>query len=584
MTPRAKRASAYRLRLLVGFVLIILLLAGVWTWSLYGPLNDAVRTQQRGRLTDIARTGAVAVSLATEPLDQTLSSLAAGNDVRFTLVDSEGRVLADTQEPVASLENHGDRAEVRDAFAGGVGYAVRRSETQGVDRMYVAVRAETAEGAVVVLRASESLDDIAALSAQTRRAGLLLLVLALLLSAGSAWWLARSASRPVEDLAASALAMADGDLSTPVPDEAGPLLPLSSALTALREQLRKRLTDLDAERQTLLVALNGLSDGVMLLEGERVALTNQALARMFRPTARSGDTLGALGLPAPLEAAIDANRDADAPRVIDFGPDPFRRYYRVTVIPLGPEGSERCLVTIADATDLMRLDAVRSDFVANVSHELKTPTASILLLAQSADQAERDGDTEQALAFLTQIGAEAERLRRLVVDLLDLSRLESTPGTDEVSDVRRAVDLAVVGHRPSAQAKDLSLSADLSAVSGEDVAVRCDATDLAVALDNMLANAVTYTEDGGIVIAVTADLDEVRISVADTGIGIPEADVERVFERFYRVDRARSRTSGGTGLGLSLVRNVAERAGGTVAIKSAVGTGTTVTLTLPRAR
>ncbi|MDY0341405.1 MAG: ATP-binding protein, partial [Coriobacteriia bacterium] len=454
--------------------------------------------------------------------------------------------------------------------------------TQDLYRMYLAAPATTADGQEVVLRVSESLDDIAALSAQTRRVGLLLLVVLLPISVAAAWWLSRYASQPVERLAESALEMADGNLSSPVPHEPGALRPLSGALNALREQLRKRLTDLEAEQDMLRVALNGLADGVLLLEGEDVTLTNEALCKMFRLVASKLGNIGNLGLPSPIEHAISSNRDASSPRIIDLGPDPFKRYHTVTVIPLA-SAKRRSLVVIQDVSNLRHLDAVRRDFVANAAHELKTPTASILLLSQSANQAANDGDTEQAVAFLAQVSPEAERLRRLVADLLDLSRLESTPSAGQVTDVRRAIELAIIGHTPSARAKALSLTSDLAKVAGQDVAALCDSTDLAVALDNLLANAVAYTKTGAVVVSVEADVDVVRILVTDTGIGIPESEVERVFERFYRVDRARSRKSGGTGLGLSLVRNIAERAGGSASITSGVGTGTTVTLLLRRA-
>jgi signal transduction histidine kinase len=171
-----------------------------------------------------------------------------------------------------------------------------------------------------------------------------------------------------------------------------------------------------------------------------------------------------------------------------------------------------------------------------------------------------------------------------VLDLLDLSRIESAPRGDEIADVRRGVELALAGHRRAAAAKDLTLSADLGSVTGQDVVVRCSPTDLAIVLDNVLANAIAYTEKGSVTVRLAAETDEILVEVADTGIGIPAEDVERVFERFYRVDRGRSRTSGGTGLGLSLVRNVVEHAEGSVAIVSELGRGTNVTIRLPRVR
>lgn len=586
MTERSYTPSRYRLRLIVGFTLVIGLLTAAWAWSLYVPLDAAVRELQEERLGDLARAAAAVVSESAQPLDEAVALIAGDSGVRVTVVGSDGTVLADSQEETSTLENHADRPEVRDALAGRTGTDVRRSDTQGVERMYVAVPAVNRDGGRLAVRTSESLDRIAALSARARRAGLVLLPVVLVLAALAAWRITRAAARPVERLAEAAHAMAAGDLAVPVPEESGGLGPLSEALSSLRLQLRDRLSALEAERHTLRVALDGMSDGILLLDDDRIGLANRALAGMFRlpPGNVVGRTLQELGLPAPIEAAIAGGvRDA-VPLSVDLGPDPFQRYHRVVVVPLGAEGeTARTLVAVTDATDRMRLDAVRRDFVANASHELKTPAASILLLAETAQQAAADGDAAQAAAFVSQIEDEANKLRRLVAELLDLSRLESVPDAGEIADVRRSVELALAGHRRAAALKGLTLAADMEAVAGLDIVARIDSTDLAVALDNVLSNAIAYTESGGVTVRVEATERSVAIAVEDTGIGIPDSDVERVFERFYRVDRARSRTSGGTGLGLSLVRNLTERAGGSVDIRSTLGAGTTVTLRLQRA-
>jgi signal transduction histidine kinase len=229
------------------------------------------------------------------------------------------------------------------------------------------------------------------------------------------------------------------------------------------------------------------------------------------------------------------------------------------------------------------VERVRRDFVANASHELKTPVSAIHLLAVSATDAASDGDTDQALAFAAQIEQESARLGRLVGDLLDLSRLEATPAEGTIADLREAVSNALAGHGAAASERGLELAVDDSDIAGVDVFARVDPTDLAIALDNLLDNAIKYTEQGSVTVRTEAGADFVRVLVTDTGVGIPEEDLSRIFERFYRVDRARSRESGGTGLGLALVRHVVERSGGTVEVSSAISEGTSFTVTLPRA-
>ena len=576
--------STYRLRLTLGFALVIVALTAAWVWSLYAPLDAAVRLQQQTRLENRAQAVA-ALARSSVPLSQQLAGIAEG-DMRITILTEDGRVLADSQEGATDTENHGGRPEVRDAFAGRTGADIRRSDNDDVERLYVAVPGSTVDGRPIVVRTSEPVEEIAALAAPARRSGLFLLPAVVLIAIAAAWAVTQAIARPVEDLARAARAMAAGDLAFPVPVRPELLRPLSGALTSLREQLRARLSALEAERETLRIALDGLSEGVLLLDGDKVRLANRALGGMFRlpPGGLVGKPVGQLGLPAPIEAVIVAGFGETSPAAVDLGPDPFQRYHRVLMVPLGADGALRTLVVIADESDRLRLDAVRRDFVANASHELKTPVAGIALLAESAEQAARNGETGQSLVFLDQLAGETARLRRLVADLLDLSRLESVPGTGEVADVRRAVELALAGHRRAANEKGLAMRADLDAVAGTDVVALSATSDLAVALDNLLSNAIAYTERGEVVVRVRADDIAVSVAVSDTGIGIPAEDVERVFERFYRVDRARSRTSGGTGLGLALVKNVAERAGGDVSIASALGAGTTVTLRLPRVR
>ncbi|TDB39467.1 MAG: HAMP domain-containing protein [Actinobacteria bacterium] len=585
MTTRTTWMDSYRLRLILGYVLVVSVLAGAWAWSLYGPLTDAVIEQQQAHLQSVAQAGVLVVARTPGVPEQTVRELVARTDLRMTLVAADGTVLADSAEDPSAMGNHGDRPEIVAALEGTVGRDVRRSATQGIEQMYVAVPA-TYEGQRVALRVSESLEKIGELSAGARRTGLILLALSVLLALVLGARTATTTARPVERLADAACAMASGDLVSSVPAETGALEPLSAALSQLRTQMRSRIDDLEVEQRNLRAVLDGLSDAVFLLDGRQVRLVNRAATTMFRPPAAEmrGRDIAETGLPASLASAISDALATGAVTVREAGPDPLQRYFRLTVVPLAPaEDAARHLVVIADITDRMRLDSVRREFVANASHELKTPTSAILLLSEGAANAASDGDTDQALAFLGQIEAEAARLRQLVLDLLDLSRLERAPDSSSVTDLRHAIDLSLAAHRRAAGAKGLELTADFSAVEGIDVYARSDSTDLAVALDNLLANAISYTETGSVNIALAANEATVTFSVNDTGIGIPAEDLPRVFERFYRVDRSRTRDSGGTGLGLALVRHVVERADGTVEITSSPGAGTTVTVTLPRA-
>jgi two-component system phosphate regulon sensor histidine kinase PhoR len=577
--------DSYRVRLAVGYLLIVVLFASAWAWSLFGPLTAAIVDRQQDNLVAVAQAGVLVLSTTDSDAATTIERLVARTNLRMTLVAADGSVLADSEAQADQMENHGDRPEVAAALAGDTGFDRRVSETLGEERIYVAVPAGFG-GERAALRVSESLSEINEIAASARRFGLVLLAAALGIALLIVGRLTASASAPVERLSEAARAMAAGNLSVAVAPESGDLSILSNALTELRGQMKRRLEDLQAEQHNLRTVLDGLTDAVFLLYGREIRFANSAAGKLFRvpSTGWRGKSIEDAGLPASLTIATETTDDDRAVRITETGPDAVGRHLRVMAIPLNPtELSERTLVVISDITERTRVDRVRRDFVANASHELKTPAAAIQLLAESAGDAAADGDTDQALAFAAQIAEESRRLARLVADLLDLSRLEGAPKPDSVTDVRDAVANALLGHRIVAAQRGLELTVDDECVRGTDLYAHADPTDVAVAFDNLLDNAVKYTESGGVTVALQADHEVVRVSFSDTGIGIPTEDLPRIFERFYRVDRARSRASGGTGLGLALVRHVVERSDGSVEVSSEPGGGSTFTVTLPRA-
>lgn len=581
----ARIADSYRARLIIGYVLVGAVFAAAWLWSLYGPLTRAVIEQQQRNLGAVAQSAALYAAETTESPQVVAKRIVEKTDVRLTIVSADGAVLADSANSPATMDNHAGRPEVAAALEGRVGTARRVSKNDGVEELYVAVPAQL-DGARVAVRAAQPLSTVGAIAQTSRRVGLALLIAAVVFAGIIATWASGAAARPIAELTSTAERMAAGDLTTPVPEVPADLADLAAALTGLRSQMQSRLSALETEQRTLRTALDGLSDTVLLLEGDVVRYANSAAGRMFRaPRAGWRDTrLERLGLPESLAAQILDHLAEKTGFAAELPPDPLGRTLRVVLVPLDDaRGEGRTLVVVSDVTELARLDRVRRDFVANASHELKTPVAGIQLLAESAGHAAADGDVEQSLAFSRQIEAEASRLKRLVGDLLDLSRLEGTSAPGAVTDVRQALDVAVTGHRAAASRAGLDLDVDFSAVRGLDVFVAVERTDLAIALDNLLDNAIAYTESGGVRVSVKVSDSIVRLTVSDTGPGISAEHLPRIFERFYRVDQARSRDSGGTGLGLALVKHVVERNGGAVSVTSEVGAGTEFTLSLPRA-
>lgn len=237
------------------------------------------------------------------------------------------------------------------------------------------------------------------------------------------------------------------------------------------------------------------------------------------------------------------------------------------------------------ALPFRKLDQVKTDFVANASHELKTPVAGIRLLSEAIQDAVDAGDTNSLRLFVERLENEAERLQRLVIDLLDLSRLESKDvnATARV-DLHAALITSFLAHKNEATDKGLSLVLDDDSKPDDNCYAAMEPADASLIFDNLIENAIMYTDSGTITVGFSARGQQVQVSVKDTGIGIPQADQTRIFERFYRVDKARSREVGGTGLGLSLVRHATERANGIIKLQSDVGKGSEFKVLIPKAK
>jgi signal transduction histidine kinase len=348
----------------------------------------------------------------------------------------------------------------------------------------------------------------------------------------------------------------------------------SELLGRSADELQQRLSALDQDRTTMQNVLSSMEEGVVLVGPTgRVRLSNPAADRLLGTRHRTMPGL----LPMAFQEAATKAAAGEAAVGVEVETGSPSRWARATAIPVGGDGS--VLLVVRDVTEAKRLESVRRDFVANASHELKTPAASIQAAGETIRSAARD-DPSVIPRFAEQLEREAFRLSRIVSDLLDLSRLETGAELDEEVGLDQVVREERDRYEEAAREGGLTLSIGLGPVAP----VRGSARDLSLLVRNLVDNAIRYTKPGGRVdVTLSGQGDEVVLSVADTGVGIPTRELPRIFERFYRVDRARSRETGGTGLGLSIVKHVIENHGGTVSVTSELGRGTCFEVRLPSA-
>jgi len=401
------------------------------------------------------------------------------------------------------------------------------------------------------------------------------------------WWTLRAVMSPLEEITEVAQAMSRGELQREIPiysrDEIGRL---AGAINHMAQRLSHTIREITEEKNRAQAILNSMADGVIAVDrAGRVLLVNPVVEKVFGITqaeSRGKSVIGVIRnfeLERLLQQAL-ATREQVMRELVILTPEP--RVFRVHITPLRgtDEGPGGVVALLRDITERRRLEQMRTEFVANVSHELRTPLTSIRGFLETL----LDGAVEDPLTarrFLEIMVMETNRLTRLIDDLLQLSRLEDrrTVLRHERVDMATVVGRVVDIFQTRAQEKGVELGVEVEAhlppVSG-------DPDMLAQVLVNLVDNAVKYTPEGGrITIRAGVVGGRLRVSVADTGVGIPEESLSRVFERFYRVDKARAREQGGTGLGLAIVKHIVEAHGGRVWAQSEVGRGSTFTFELP---
>ncbi len=506
-------------------------------------------------------------------LDSLIHQLGRATGHRLTVIDRAGSVIADSDFPEAelsALENHATRPEFRAALAGGTGTDLRHSVSTG--RWEIKVAMPVAGGAV---RVSTPLPQVDAVVRDAQNAvllgGLLALAVGVLLALG----FSRAVAHPLLALREAAQAIARGDrpaIDVRGRDEVGDL---ARALRTLGEDLSRRVEDLERERSEMTALVASMVEGVIALNAAgSVTTLNPASRRLLRlaPDAAPPPALELFRQRAPRDAVDRVLRGGEV-AALEIELDDTTALLSGHPLPGGG-----AVLVLHDITGLRHLETVRRDFVANVSHELKTPLTVIRGYAETL--AGGDVSAPERRDFLEKVLANARRMQQLVDDLLDLSRIESHAWSPHPERLRLAplVDEVWSTLAPRAAAGGLTFTSRVDAAT----TVVADPQAARQILLNVLDNSVRYTPAGGsISVSAAGGAGGVWIEIADTGIGIPGEHLPRIFERFYRVDPARSRELGGTGLGLAIVKHLVEAHGGRVEARSTLGAGTTIRIFLP---
>ncbi len=521
-------------------------------------------------------------------LGQLVRRLGESSGTRITIILKDGVVLADSEEDIRKMENHSQRPEIKTAVSGDFGKSIRFSRTLGQTLMYVAVPFEQNGEVLGTVRTAISISDVDDTLGNIRQRLFLAGFVIVLLAVPISWWLSRRISRPLELMTGAAQRFSQGELETPLA-ETGSIETqrLAKALNHMASDLSERIHREVEQRGEMEAILGCMVEGIIAIDNEqRVIRMNSATARLFGISSHfePGRPIHELIRNSELQRFIRKGLNLQEPLEDELTLlDTEKRYLHVQAAPLTGKLDERIgvLIVLHDLTRLRQLESVRRDFVANVSHELKTPITAIRGAVETLLDEEGMNDASQR--FLEIIFKQSERLNALVEDLLDLSRIEQgvTEGGWELKSgpIRPILENA----RNACESMIFQQNIDLEINCPEGIRARINGGLLEQAVINLLSNAVKYSPVGSrISMAASEDEHQVLIQVKDSGCGIAEEHLPRLFERFYRIDLARSRALGGTGLGLAIVKHIALAHQGNVFVDSVPGQGSTFTITLPK--
>ncbi|MBW2477825.1 MAG: PAS domain-containing protein [Deltaproteobacteria bacterium] len=575
------------------FLLTVLVAIGAVTWFFSQAINQFYIDQTRNDLEARARFMLPLVDgnlnpANTVPLDSLCKHLGRQTGTRLTIIDNKGVVLADSDENPSRMDNHADRPEIISALNGHIGVSTRYSHTLQQNMMYVAVPASLNGQIVGSIRAALPLAKIDQtlniVLYQALTSGLLIVLIAALVSL----WLSRRISRPLEEMKRGADRFARGELDRRLPDFASEELGgLSEAMNQMAAQLDDRIRTVVRQHNEQEAVLASMVEGVFAIDKkEKIIRVNSAARELL------GLDISAIG-----RKVHEVLRKPDLLNFIDRAQSSHERIEEDIILNL--RGEERllqshgtplrdargreigALIVFNDITHLKRLENIRQDFVANVSHELKTPITAIKGSVETLIGGAMD-DEENALRFLEIISRQADRLNAIIEDLLALSRIEQDEEQAGIELRQAKLHDFLVTTLQACQIKARDKQVKLEMDCPEDLQSNINAPLFEQALVNLIDNAIKYSPEDGLVKITARQLSgEIVLQVQDWGSGIAREHLPRLFERFYRVDKARSRKLGGTGLGLAIVKHIVQAHHGKISVESTPGEGSIFTIQIP---
>jgi len=517
-------------------------------------------------------------------------SLSQSIKCRITIVNSAGKVLADSEklrQEVLQMENHLYRPEVKAALTGGTGIDTRYSSTLKIGMLYVALPIKENKDITGAVRLALPLDSVQKTLNEIRRTILLGLLFALALAIVSGSVVAGRTIGPINRMIQVSRRFSEGNFSRRIiqspKDEIGEL---ADTLNKMAQDTEDKIKEIETQNQKLTAIFNSMIEGVIVVDKDgHIVSINPAIEKIFKvlnKDAQGKPFLEAIrnnDISDLMRSVISKGRSESAELTLMY---PVRKIFEISATPIFVTNNVTgCLVAIHDISEIRKLETMRSDFVANVSHELKTPLTSIKGFIETLLEGALD-DKENNRNFLMIIQEHAERLNSLVNDLLSLSHLESKEITleEKIINLRQLVEKIILGFKAQLKNKSIDVRNELPV----SLSIKADENRIEQVFTNLIDNAIKFNKNKGAIKIYSQDADgKIKIIVEDSGIGIPEKDIPRIFERFYRVDKARSRELGGTGLGLSIVKHIVELHNGSVGVESTEDFGSKFWLALPKA-